>query len=172
MKNRRALRPALIATASLLALGLSCIVPGKYRIYRVANSKTASSPGCYPDGIPEDVAQDTTTFKTGQTFAVYAAGSGTFFLEMVYVGDGEFYTIEGTRSGREYTFEGTTVDVQPSSEPPVTVTETFTVDLMIKGRKVEGTFTYDRRSTDGEMCTRTTDFVGAEVKDVDLEHPV
>jgi hypothetical protein len=152
-------------------------MPGQYRIYRVAQSKTVSSPGCYPDGIPESEAQDTTTFRTGATFAIFAADTKVYFLDM---GSGEgAMTIEGERDGRDYSFSGTDVDVEPSSDNTITTTLTVTVDATIKGKKITGTSVTDTRSTctgqncpNGTMCTTTTDFEGSEMKDVELEHPV
>jgi hypothetical protein len=177
MTNRRALKPTLIVTASLLTLGLSCIMPGQYRIYRVANSTTISSPGCFPDGIPEDQAQDTDTFRTGTTFGIFAADTKVYFLEGMFMGG--FTTIEGDREGRDYSFSGTQVDVTPGSDNTITDTTAVLVDMTIKGKKVSGTVLVDIRSTcmgnncpNGVLCTQTTDFEGSEIKGVELEHPV
>jgi hypothetical protein len=165
MTNRRALKPALIVTASLLTLGLSCIMPGQYRVYRVANSTTVYSPGC-PD-LPD--LQDTTTFRSGQTFAIFAADTKVYFLD-IGAGEGSV-TVEGSREGRDYTFEG--VDRNVDSDGNATI-HSLTVELSIKGRKVEGTSTTEDQVTapDPYLCIKETDFEGSEMKDVELEHPV
>lgn len=146
-------------------------MPGQYRIYRVANSTTVFSPSC---GAPSDSeAQDTSTFRTGVTFAIFAADTKVYFMEFGEV------VLEGDREGSDYAFSGTDVDVEPSSDNTVTTTHTVSVDVTIKGKKISGTATDDLRVTcmgnncpEGSMCTATTDFEGSEIKDVELQHPV
>jgi len=140
-------------------------MPGQYRIYRVASSATAYSPGC--PNLPDP--QDTTTFRTGSTFAIFAADTKVYFIEGTF-GD-EFKTLEGDREGRDYSFEG--VDRNVDSDGNATI-QTLTVELSIKGRKVEGTLTTEDQVTgpDPFLCTKTTDFEGSEMKGVKLEHPV
>ncbi len=158
----------------------SCLMPGKYRLYRVANSKTESSPSCYGGMIPPSIAQDTDSFKTGSTFAIFAADSDVFYLD---VAD---QTVQGEKKKLgEYEFAGTSVDVEPSGDPNVQATTTTTTKLTIKleksGRKVSGKSTLDVNvvCVGGDcpmginsQCTQNTSFEGAEMQDVDLEHSV
>jgi hypothetical protein len=164
----------LTATVALLTVStsLGCITPGTYRIYRVAQSSTESSAGCFPGGPPADSAGDSSTFKSGMTFAIYAHDSDTFFLDLADE------SLQGKKDG-DYTFEGTSIDVTPDPDATTRVLHNGKVKLDISGRKISGTTTVeDSMSCTGAncpaafQCITTTKFEGSEIKDVDLEHPV
>lgn len=155
----------------------SCLAPGKYRFYRVANAKSEQSPGCYPNGqIPESEAFDTTTFKTGATFGIFAADSDVFYLDMDTV------SIEGSKDGiGAYQFKGESVDLEPfGANGSITTTTKVTVKLEKSGRKVSGTSTEDvtvlcsndQNCPSPSQCVIKTDFEGSEIEGVELEHGV
>jgi len=170
-------------TTSMMVLGLctlaaACqIKPGEYRVYRVANEDTIESSGCYPSAPGVDITGDMTTVRAGQTFAIYAADSETYFLDF------EMISLAGTRDATDYTFDGETVDVTTIGPDSVqTLTSIVDVDLTIEGKKISGTSVLEVTSscTGGmscptpatSVCTTTTNFEGSELKDVELEHGV
>jgi len=174
MNLRTSLSMAVLGLATLAA---SCQVkPGEYRVYRVANQDTEESNGCYPSPPDIDVTGDSTTVRVGQTFAVFAADSETYFLDF------ENLSLAGNRDGNAYSFNGETVDVTLQGDSTITMTSILDIDLTIEGRKITGTSTLDVSSTcTGGMacpdpantqCITTTKFDGSEMKDVELEHGV
>jgi hypothetical protein len=162
----------LVAAATLS----SCLTPGKYRLYRIANAKSEMSPGCFPDGmIPESEAFDTTTFKTGATFAIYAADSDVFYLDMDTV------SVEGEKDGiGAYKFKGDEKDYEPFGDGNIITTTILTVKLEKSGRKVTGTSTQDvqvvcsgdQNCPNPSQCITKTSFEGAEIEGVELQHGV
>ena len=164
----------------LVTLAASCqIMPGQYRVYRIANEETDSSGGCFPSTPGVDITGDSTTVRAGQTFAVYAADAETYFLDF------EGFSLAGVRDGGDYSFTGEIVDVMllgPMQDSTQTVTTVYDVDLTIAGKKITGSTVEEVRSEcSGGMscpnpasmvCTRTTEFQGAEIKGVELEHGV
>lgn len=171
------LRTSLCLVAGLSALTATCMTPGQYKIYRVAQAESEASSGCFPSPPGQDVTGDSTTFRSGLTFAIFAADSETFFMDL------EGVSIEGTKDGSEYSFKGEAVDVMDlGGDSFQTVTTITTVDVEIKGAKITGTAETDiSTSCAGGMncpdpastqCITTQEFQGAEVKGADLEHPI
>jgi hypothetical protein len=172
-------KPRFLRLASLVLLTASCgIMPGDYRVYRVAQAETENSPTCYGmGGVPPSEANDSTTFRTGLGFAIYAVDKETFILE-VDPGTGPM-SLEGSRDGKDYTFEGESVDVDPADPITTTSTTNVTIDATIKGKSIEGTTTVTTSTTyvgtgapPASNCTTTTTWIGAEVNDVELQHGV
>jgi len=157
-------------------MGASCMTPGQYHVFRVASSSAENSPGCYQSAPGPDITDDSSTLRTGQTFAIYAADSETFFLDF------DTFSLAGTKDGSDYTFTGESVDVSLVGDSTLRVTSITTLTAEIKGNKISGTSTLDVTSscTGGmscpnpatSQCITTVDFAGAKVKDVDLEHTI
>jgi hypothetical protein len=170
------LRTALCFGAGLAAMTASCMTPGQYHVFRVASSSADQSAGCFGGSPGPDITGDSSTLRTGQTFAIYAADSETFFMDF------DTYSLTGSKDGSDYTFTGQTVDVQTVVDSTVTLTSVTTIEAEIKGNKISGTSTVDVTSNcSGGMncpnpastqCTTTVDFQGAKVKGVDLEHAI
>lgn len=164
----------LMATAILS----SCLVPGEYRIYRVANAKEQRSPGCYPDGmIPESEQFDSTSFKSGATFAIYAADSDVFYL------DTDAASVEGKKTGMgAYEFKGELTDIEPfgGDNGQTQTTQILTIKVEKSGRKIKGTTVDDVTVVCAgdpncppiSQCRTEVEFEGAEVTDVELQHGV
>lgn len=177
------LRNSCLGLVGFAALLASCqIKPGEYRVYRVANEDTVESTGCYPIDPGPAITGDSTTVRVGQTFGIYAADEETYFLDF------EMASLAGTRDGKDYSFNGETVDVEilvdPTNQMESTVTSTsiLDVDVTIEGKKISGTSVLEVTvncsggtscpDPANTVCTRTTTFQGSEVKDVELEHGV
>ena len=170
------LRTSLCLGAGLAAMTATCMTPGQYRIYRVAAAEAEQSTGCFPSPPGPDVTGDSSSFRTGQTFAVYAADSDLFFMDI-----GEF-TLEGTKDGSDFAFKGESVDVQDlGGDTTLTTTTVMTVDISIEGKKVSGSSTLEvtnnclgpacpMPATSQSITTQT--LRGAEVQAAELEHPI
>lgn len=170
------LRTTLCVAAALSAMTASCLAPGQYRIYRVAAAVAEQSTGCFPSSPGPDITGDSSTFRSGQTFAIYAADSDVFFMDL------EALTLEGTKDGSDLSFHGESVDVQNlGGDTTLTVTTVMDVNVEIEGKKISGSSTLDvTQSCSGmncpmpanSQCITTQSFRGSEVKDVELEHQV
>lgn len=169
-------RATLCLGAGLAAMTLSCMSPGQYHVFRVASSSAELSTGCFPSAPGPDITGDSSTLRTGQTFAIYAADSETFFLDF------DMFSLAGTKDGSDYTFTGESVDVMTVADSTITTTSVTTIDAEIKGAKISGTSVVDVTSNcSGGMgcpmppsshCVTTVEFKGAKVKGVDLEHAI
>ncbi|MCA9709870.1 MAG: hypothetical protein KDK70_28785 [Myxococcales bacterium] len=173
------LRRSILGLVGLSALLGACqIQPGEYRVYRIANEDSEQSNGCFPSTPGPDVTGDSTTVRVGQTFGIFAADPDTYFLDF------EALSLAGVRDGKDYAFNGETVDVMvfgPNNDSTQTVTSILDVDLTISGRQLEGTSVLEVTSEcvgmscptpANTVCTTTTSFQGSEVKDVELEHSI
>ncbi len=170
------LRTTLCLGAGLAAMTATCMAPGQYRVYRVASTTAGLTMGCYPSAPGVDITGDSSTLRTGQTFAVYAADRDTFFLDF------ETFSLAGTKDGSDYAFTGEDVDVMTVGDSTVTVTTITSINAEIKGKKISGTSVVDTIShcsggtscpnPSSSQCITTVAFQGAEVKDVDLEHAI
>jgi hypothetical protein len=172
------MKPSVVIFAGALVslTSVTCMTPGQYHVFRVASSSAEQSSGCYPFVPGPDITGDSSTLRTGQTFAIYAADSDTFFLDF------ETFSLVGTKDGSDYTFTGESVDVSLAGDSTVTVTSVTTLEAEIKGNKISGTSVLDvTQSCSGgtscpspatSQCITTVSFQGAKLKDVDLEHPI
>lgn len=168
-------RLVFLAGAGVALMGASCMTPGQYHVFRVASTTAEQSAGCFPGGPGPDLENDSSTLRTGQTFAIYAADNETVFLDF------ETFSLAGTKDGSDYAFSGESVDVSTQGDITITVTSVTTVDAEIKGNKISGTSTLDVTSTcvgascpgsATSQCISTVSFQGAKVKGVDLEHTI
>jgi hypothetical protein len=171
----------IFAATTLLASTLlisSCVQPGQYVIYRVAQAEGKQSLGCWPNGqIPQDEANDSTTFRGGDTFAIFASGDGVFWLD--FAGG----MLEGEYSGGTYTFEGVDTDINYPGDDGTQSTDTtiLKVTVTVDQKKVSGKSVQDVSSVcvgntcpDPPVfqCITTTEFVGSKIDGVDLEHAI
>jgi len=167
----------LVPLVSALIVARCGIKPGEYQVYRIAASESESTADCFgPDGEDPDDADDSSTFRAGQTIAIFASGDGTYFLDTPDV------VLEGTKDGGLFTFDGTEVDVEyfgANDTSSTTATTTWTVTLDPAGDKVSGEFTQDSSlvcdgadcgGTEDTTCSTTSAFVGTRVRGVELEH--
>jgi hypothetical protein len=168
-------RVVILAGAFVTLMSATCMTPGQYHVFRVASSRAERSPGCYPSPPGPDITGDSSTLRSGQTFAIYAADSETFFLDF------DTFSLAGTKDGSDYTFTGQEVDISTAGDSTVTVTSITTVEAEIKGNKISGTSTLDvTQSCVGgscpnpanSQCITSVEFQGAKVKGVDLERTI
>lgn len=163
---------ATLAVAGLASSLSSCTpAPGQYRIYKVTSLPARPQADC---GYEIDL-RDSTTFFSAATIAIFATDGDDFFIEY---GD---KVLTGSRDGKDYTFEGVSVQVDdPIDGTTITTTSQWVVDLTIDGRKINGTLTTFDSSIcsgtcdafDNTQCTVVGDFFGTELKDVELEHQI
>jgi hypothetical protein len=168
---------SVVAVVGTSVSGCGGIGPGDYVIYRVSYGELSRSSGCYPDKeVPADEKSDSTTYRTGTSFILYAGAEDAFYLDT-----GE-KTLQGTKSSDTYAFAGKAVDVEYSNPngtgAKTTVTVTATVDMTVDGEAVSGKVTTKTTQKctgsdacpDDFSCTESVDFVGMEVEDVQLFH--
>jgi len=172
---------ALLTALGSLSLGCGGIAPGDYIIYRVAFAEESKSTGCYYpfDAVQPDDKSDSTTFLGKSQFILYAGLEDVYYLDV-----GGDVVLEGTGDGDTFQFSGKTVDVNyavpDGTGDKTTATFTTTIDMAIDGASVSGTaVTKDSFSCKGSTCgdarptcTETSEFVGTEVEDVQLEHGI
>ena len=160
-------------------LGGCGLAPGDYVVYRVSLTSPDLTADCYPDGeVPANQANDSTTFRDAGTFILYTGAADDYYLDTGVV------TIEGSQTDDVYEFIGETVDVDYFGEADAnseTTIDTTTVDMVVDGASILGTLIVDSESSctgadcpeDSEQtCTRTMDFVGTEIHDLQLFYPV
>lgn len=170
---------AVAALLGTMFAGCGGLSPGEYVVYQVASTEQTQSDGCYQNSIvPPDVAFDSSSFRDGFTFVLFAGPEDTYFL------DADDDILEGTADGDVYSFEGESVNVEFSG-PDGTgdkyeSTSKTSVEITVDGSLVSGTV----RTRTTERCTgttcnplppdcsRTAEFVGIEVNDVKLKHDV
>lgn len=167
---------AAVATAGLAASLSACQVkPGEYRIYKITQLPVVESPDCPGDPDP----RDTTTFFGASTFSIFATDPDSYFLEFD-PGTGAV-VITGSRDAGDYHFIGDSTTVEDQGDvATITSVVDLDVNLTIKGYQITGTaVTFTSTTCNGECgnfenqtCTRTADFFGTEIKDVELEHGV
>ncbi|HRI66887.1 MAG TPA: hypothetical protein PK156_21720 [Polyangium sp.] len=155
------------------------ISPGDYFIYRVSPGTTEEEDTCfYPDmGPPADKADDLTTIRKSETWIIYASVDNAFYL------DNSQSTLEGVATDTGYQFRGKKVDIQFELPDGMgtkrTTTDTYTVDVTVDGDAISGkstgktTYGCNGPSCGTEpipTCTRTTEFVGTHVDEIQLNY--
>jgi hypothetical protein len=165
----------LVGALGVTGCGIS---PGDYVIYRVTPGTTDQNAGCYyPDTEPApNVESDSSTVRATGTWFIYASINDAFYLD-----DGQ-NTLEGVATDTGYQFTGKTVNVQydipDGTGSKRTVTDSFTVSIVTDGDAISGSnvakTTYGCAGTTcGDKipsCTKTTDFVGTHVDEIQLNH--
>lgn len=170
---------AVAALLGTMFAGCGGLSPGEYVVYQVASTEQTQSDGCYQNSIvPPDVAFDSSSFRDGFTFVLFAGPEDTYFL------DADDDILEGTADGDVYSFEGESVNIEFSG-PDGTgdkyeSTSRTSVEITVDGSLVNGTVkTRTTERCTGTTCnplppdcSRTAEFVGIEVEDVKLNHEV
>lgn len=170
---------AVAALLGTMFAGCGGLSPGEYVVYQVASTEQTQSDGCYQNSIvPPDVAFDSSSFRDGFTFVLFAGPDDTYFL------DADDDILEGTADGDVYSFEGESVNIEFSG-PDGTgdkyeSTSRTSVEITVDGSLVNGTVkTRTTERCTGTTCnplppdcSRTAEFVGIEVEDVKLKHDV
>ncbi|EDM75850.1 hypothetical protein PPSIR1_33576 [Plesiocystis pacifica SIR-1] len=172
------LRPLILA-APLFALAGCSIQPGDYIVFRVAFDAPENQSDCLNGNDPNpNTVDDSTDLTTASSIAIFAFDDD-YFLEY-----GEGLSLQGVRDGSDYSFDGTTVDVEvlnPDDDTYTTNTVDIEVDLIINGKNINGIATTRTTNTCtgascpedyDTTCTSTQRFRGSEIKDADLERPV
>lgn len=179
MSFGKTLQCAAIVAGALGVVGCG-ISPGDYVIYRVTPGVTDMTSGCYyPDSDPEpNKASDSTTVRGTGTWIIYASINDAYYL------DSGQDTLEGVTTDAGYQFTGKTVDVQydlpDGTGSKRTTTDSFTIDIIVDGDAISGSSVWKTTygcagTTCGDKiptCTRTTDFVGTRVEDIELKHDI
>ncbi|MEZ4452409.1 MAG: hypothetical protein R3B09_23285 [Nannocystaceae bacterium] len=175
------MRLALTVLALSTALCACTVAPGDYVIVRVASADQEVSMSCYGGNpVDKNIAEDTSDLRAAGSFALFAADKENFFLEIDH-GDG-LDSIAGVRDGKDYSFEGTSVNVdypfnpQTMAEDKQTTTTQYQTDMTIAGHDVSGrdvvTISCTGYACPYASCVVTTEFVGTVVRDVELEHGI
>lgn len=177
MNLGKTLQCAAILAGALGVVGCG-ISPGDYVIYRVSPGVTDETSGCYyPEtDPPPNQASDSTSIRESGTWIIYASINDAFYM------DSGTKTLEGVATDNGYQFTGKTVDVQYDQADGTgskrTTTDSYTVDIIVDGDAISGTSTWKTTygcagTTCGDKvpsCTRTTDFVGTHVDEIQLNH--
>ncbi|NUP14095.1 MAG: hypothetical protein HOW73_49310 [Polyangiaceae bacterium] len=160
MKNWKSFTAAALAT---LAVAAGCgMGAGDYETYRVAFSDSTLSESCGAD------SEDSTTFRTGNTFLLYFVGTESGDIPYLDVGGS---VLEGTETDDGYAFSGTSKDVEDNGDSVTTTTTTIDITLIPDGDSISGTQKVrvslscdgDCQGFDGFDCTGTSDFLGVVV---------
>ncbi|MGB1016393.1 MAG: hypothetical protein ACPG4T_19805 [Nannocystaceae bacterium] len=178
MTSLRSTSRRLLSVLALagVALTTSCTFgPGDYKVYTLAMSGEVLDPSCYADAmIPDSTSMDTSTYLASGTYYLFAGPEEIFYL------DNGAAIIEGTKSDSGYEFVGASTDVEYNgdlrSQTDIRTTVAFNTD----GKGVSGTVVVQTNTscTGGDacpnptICRATTNFVGAEVTDADIEHQI
>ncbi len=169
---------------------------GDFLVYQVAYLPPELGADCFPNGeIPDDVANDSSTFRAPDTLALYRDVDGVPYLEIdgvVLAGAKK----DGPKSGYAFYADNVVVDVVSGTNPytvygyttgtasePYTLTnKTSTdVDLTLKHKGISGTKRVKvEQSCEGQACqdadtfscTTTAKFIGTLVKDPDLTYEI
>jgi hypothetical protein len=177
MKLKKTLQCAALVAGAFAVMGCG-ISPGDYVIYRVSPGVTDETSGCHhpeTDPPPND-ASDSTTIRDSNTWIIYASINDAFYL------DNGTITLEGVATDTGYQFTGKTVDVQydlpDGTGSKRTTTDSVTIDVITDGDAISGTSVLKRTygcagTTCGEKipsCQRSTDFVGMQVDEIQLNY--
>ena len=167
---------APLALLAFLPLAAGCgINAGDYVIYRIAFAESSQAADCFPDGEDIDETSDTSTFRSGGTFAIFTSPESKL-LEV------EGVVLEGEKTEGALRFSGTSDDVEffgAGDASSTHTTQTLTVTIDPAGANVTGSaVSIDGQTCDGSdctefdtfSCTSTSTFVGSRINGVDLEH--
>ncbi len=170
LTSRRLLSVLALAGATFTS---SCAFgPGDYKVYSLAMSEPVMSADCNPNLDPAELAEKNTVLASG-TYYLFAGPDDVFYL------DTGLAVFEGSKTDDGYSFAGETVEIEVLAGQTHTQETTTSITVSVDGKAVSGMAVIQSNwSCMGDMCpgstscTSTTAFVGAEVKDVDIEHQI
>lgn len=177
MKMGKTMQCAALLAGALGVTGCG-ISPGDYVIYRVSPGVTEETSGCFfPEtDPPPDQASDSTTVRESGTWIIYASINDAFYL------DSGKNTLEGVATDTGYQFTGKEVDIQydmpDGTGSKRTTTDAYTIDIIVDGDAISGKSVWKTTygcagMTCGDKipsCSRTTEFVGTHVDEIQLNH--
>ncbi len=178
------LKMGMLMGCGLLLVGATgcteTVEPGDYFVFRVASAQSELSESC---NLGANEINDTSTLQAAATLVLFAGQEGDYYLDLGSATlDGE--TKEGAESGQGYEFAGKSSDIEWSDPTgmgtKVVTTVEHDMELTIAGELITGEYKVKSRTTcTGEFCdgvpyacTTTSEFVGTEVEDLDLEFNV
>ncbi len=182
---RRLLQGAA-AFALLLSTGCGGVSPGDYIVYRVNVGTESLTEACYfPDETPpEDVAQDSNSFRNSQTWVIYFAAGDETVLDAAGV------AMRGDKGGDGFEFSADQIDVSyvgiDQQEAKITAQTTIFVAMNTDGDAVDGTITSTTKTSCDFLtaapstglceqvpdCVGTRPFAGVKLDDVNLKEVV
>ena len=75
---------------------LAACSPAPYQVYQIAATAGDQSASCFVDSeIPDDVASDSSSFRTGDTFVIFTAPNDDYYLQL-----STGASLPGTRDGK------------------------------------------------------------------------
>ena len=168
-----------LAGFAALALGASAcasIAPGDYAVYRIGFAQAELNDDCFAGEEPSpDLIDDESSFYGGGTFVIFRGADDSYFLDTSAV------LLEGSKDGSDFTFRGSSSDVNYAGDDRYEDRTSVTIVLTDKGDRVEGSSTsVDERICSGidcpvgydQTCTERTRFIGTRVKDADVEYVI
>lgn len=163
-----------LGTAGLALASCGGLSPGEYVVYRVSFAAADPAENCYGGGIPDDIADESSSYRTNGLFVLYQSVDDKLYLDMGSA------VLEGTADGDDYKFDGKRVDVTYLG-PNCTgdrhiVTVSTEVEFTVDGAALTGTLVQKSRTEckgdcdnfDESSCTVTASFVGTEIEDPEL----
>ena len=174
----------LIGCGLLLSSATGCfedsVAPGDYFVYRIASAEQNMSESC---DLSANEINDSTSLHAAGTLIVFAGQDGEYFLDMGSM------TLPGelkgdSEAGEEYNFEGKSTDIEwtdaQGTGTKITTTVEHDFEMAVDGELVTGEYKIKTKvACTGEFCdgvpyscTATSEFVGTEVEDLDLQHNV
>jgi len=176
----------LSLAAALITAATGCgVSPGDYLVFRINLGEAAVSDSCYgDDGPPEDVADDSDSFRQPQTWVIYYGAGDELVL------DASGFSLQGEETGDGFEFVADQIDVTyagvDQQEARVNEQTTTTVTMNTDGDAVEGNIVALMKVTCDFLtaaptpgvcsevpdCTQTSPFSGVKLEDVQLEEGV
>lgn len=161
------------------------ISPGDYIVYRVNVGASELSDACFgDDGPPEDIADDSDSFRDPQTWVIYFAAGDEIMLDAAGI------ALRGGDADGGYQFVADQIDVSyvgiDQQEARINEQTTITVNMQTDGDAVAGDIVAVTKiecdfltaapspglCSEVEDCTQTNVFSGVKLEDVRLEEGV
>lgn len=177
MKLVKTLQCVALVAGALGVTGCG-ISPGDYVIYRVSPGETTQNAGCFhPETTPPaNQGSDSTTVRKSETWIIYASINDAFYL------DRGPNTFEGIATDTGYQFTAKDIDVQFEFSDGTgfkqTTTDAHTIDVITDGDAISGSASWKTTircagttcPAEVPTCSRTTNFVGTHVEEIQLNY--
>jgi hypothetical protein len=164
----RRLFQGVAAFALVLSTGCGGVSPGDYIVYRVNVGVETLNDACYfpAEMPPEDVAQDSSSFRSSQTWVIYFAAGDETVLDAAGV------ALRGDKGGDGFEFSADQIDVSyvgiDQQEAKITAQTTIFVAMNTDGDAVDGTITSTTKTScdfltaapSTGLCEQVPDCVG------------